>query len=117
MDHFRMLLTNYNVPHVLVFYMFLFFICSCCPYSLICCNVHVLPFVLIVITNYYVSLIVGMAASQPNKPTMKEGGEDEMTGWWEKAAKKLREKDAAALKKKKEEELEEKRKEREKNGP
>ena len=53
-----------------------------------------------------------MAASQPNKPTMKEDGEDEMAGWWEKAAKKLREEDAAALKKKKEEDLEEKRKER-----
>ncbi|XBH58029.1 hypothetical protein VPH35_079533 [Triticum aestivum] len=52
-----------------------------------------------------------MAASQPNKPTMKEDGEDEMAGWWEKAAKKLREEDAAALKKKKEEELEENRKE------
>ncbi|XBH80830.1 hypothetical protein VPH35_106498 [Triticum aestivum] len=54
-----------------------------------------------------------MAASQPNKPTMKEDGEDEMAGWWEKAAKKLREEDAAKLKKKKEEELEEKRKEEE----
>ena len=52
-----------------------------------------------------------MAASQPNKTTMKEDGEDEMAGWWEKAAKKLREEDAATLKKKKEEELEEKRKE------
>ena len=90
-----------------MFHMFLFFMSSCC-------NVHVLPFVLIVITNYYVSLIVGMAASHPNKPTMKEDGEDEMAGWWEKAVKKLREEDAAALKKKKkEEELEEKRKERE----
>ncbi|XBH94614.1 hypothetical protein VPH35_085348 [Triticum aestivum] len=58
-----------------------------------------------------------MAASQPNKPTMKEDGEDEMVGWWEKAAKKLREEDAAKLKKKKkkkkEEELEEKRKAKE----
>ena len=55
---------------------------------------------------------IDMAASQPNKATMKglEDGEDEMAGWWEKAAKKLREEDAAALKKK-EEELEEKRKE------
>ncbi|XBI84958.1 hypothetical protein VPH35_093168 [Triticum aestivum] len=53
-----------------------------------------------------------MAASQPNKPTMKEDGEDEMAGWWEKAAKKLRDEDAVALKKKKEEELEKKRKER-----
>src|SRR4051794_25227231 len=64
-DHFRMLLTNYNVSYVLVFHMFLFFICSCC-------NVQVISFVLIVITNYYVSLIVGMVASQPNKPTIKE---------------------------------------------
>ena len=49
-----------------------------------------------------------MAASQPNKATMKglEDGEGEMVGWWEKAAKKLREEDEAALKKKKEEELE-----------
>ena len=69
-----------------------------------------LPFVLIVLTNHYVPLIVGMAASQPNKPTMKEDGEDEMAGWWEKAAKKLREEDAAKLKKKKEEELEKERK-------
>ncbi|XP_073356740.1 uncharacterized protein [Aegilops tauschii subsp. strangulata] len=52
----------------------------------------------------------GMAASQPNKPTMKEDGEDEMAGWWEKAVKKLREEDAAKLKKKKEEELEKERK-------
>ncbi|XBI34966.1 hypothetical protein VPH35_120713 [Triticum aestivum] len=52
-----------------------------------------------------------MAASQPNKPTMKEDGKDEMAGWWEKAAEKLREEDAAKLKKKKEEELEKKRKE------
>ena len=72
-----------------------------------------LPFVLIVLTNHYVPLIVGMAASQPNKPTMKEDGEDEMAGWWEKAAKKLREEDAAKLKKEKEEELEEKRKAKE----
>ena len=72
-----------------------------------------LPFVLIVLTNHYVPLIVGMAASQPNKPTMKEDGEDEMAGWWEKAAKKLREEDAAKLKKKKEEELKEKRKAKE----
>ncbi|XBI73043.1 hypothetical protein VPH35_066871 [Triticum aestivum] len=52
-----------------------------------------------------------MAASQPNKATMKglEDGEGEMAGWWEKAAKKLREEDAAKLKKKKEEELEKKR--------
>ena len=58
---------------------------------------------------------IDMAASQPNKPTMKglEDGEGEMAGWWEKAAKKLREEDAVALKKKKEEELEEKSKERE----
>ncbi|KAM3193040.1 hypothetical protein ACQJBY_069923 [Aegilops geniculata] len=54
-----------------------------------------------------------MAASQPNKPTMKEDGEDEMAGWWEKAVKKLREEDAAKLKKKKEEELEKERKEKE----
>ncbi|KAM3391172.1 hypothetical protein ACQJBY_012688 [Aegilops geniculata] len=54
-----------------------------------------------------------MTASQPNKPTMKEDGEDEMAGWWEKAAKKLREEDAAKLKKKKEEELETERKRRE----
>ncbi|XBI54510.1 hypothetical protein VPH35_036526 [Triticum aestivum] len=54
-----------------------------------------------------------MSASQPNKPTMKEDGEDEMAGWWEKAAKKLREEDAAKLKKKKEEELEKERKEKE----
>nr|XP_040242196.1 inner centromere protein-like [Aegilops tauschii subsp. strangulata] len=54
-----------------------------------------------------------MAASQPNKPTMKEDGEDEMAGWWEKATKKLREEDAAKLKKKKEEELEKERKEKE----
>ena len=61
---------------------------------------------------------IDMAASQPNKATMKglEDGEGEMAGWWEKAAKKLREEDEAALKKKKEEELEEMRKEREKNG-
>ena len=72
-----------------------------------------LPFVLIVLTNHYVSLIVGMAASQPNKPTMEEDGEDEMAGWWEKAAKKLREEDAAALEKKKQEDLKEKRKEQE----
>ena len=72
-----------------------------------------LPFVLIVLTNHYVPLIVGMAASQPNKPTMKEDGEDEMAGWWEKAAKKLRDEDAAKLKKKEEElEKEMKRKER-----
>ena len=45
MDHFRMLLTNYNVS------IYIFSICSCCPYSLICCDVHVLQFVLIVITN------------------------------------------------------------------
>ena len=95
MDHFRM---------------FLFFICSSFSYVLVA---HVLPFVFIVFTDHYVSLIVGMAASQPNKPTMKEDGEDEMAGWWEKAAKKLREEDAAKLKKKKEEELEKKRKERE----
>ena len=63
-----------------------------------------------VFTNHYVSLIVGMAASQPNKPTMKEDGEDEMAGWWEQAAKKLREEDATKLKKKKEEELEKERK-------
>ena len=85
-----------------MYHMFLFFICSSFSY--------VLPFVLIVLTNHYVSLIVGMAASQPNKPTMKEDGEDEMAGWWEKAAKKLREEDAAKLKKKKEEELEKERK-------
>ncbi|XBI45594.1 hypothetical protein VPH35_110045 [Triticum aestivum] len=89
--------------------MFLFFICSSFSYVLV---VHVLLIVFIVFTDHYVSLIVGMAASQPNKPTMKEDGEDEMAGWWEKAAKKLRDEDAAALKKK-EEELKKKRKERE----
>ncbi|XBH99702.1 hypothetical protein VPH35_128959 [Triticum aestivum] len=58
-----------------------------------------------------------MAASQPNKPTMKgveeKDGEGEMAGWWEKATKKLREEDAAALDKEKKEEIEEKRKEHE----
>ena len=92
-----------------MFQMFLFFICSSFSYVLL---LHVLPFVFIVFTNHYVSLIVGMAASQPNKPTMKEDGEDEMAGWWEKAAKKLREEDAAKLKKKKEEELEKERKQK-----
>ncbi|XBI02361.1 hypothetical protein VPH35_130925 [Triticum aestivum] len=90
--------------------MFLFFICSSFSYVLVA---HVLPFVFIVFTDHYVSLIVGMAASQPNKPTMKEDGKDEMAGWWEKAAKKLRDEDEAALKKKKEEELEKERKETE----
>jgi hypothetical protein len=35
MDHFRMLLTNYNVS------IFFFFICSCCPYMLqcTCCSI------------------------------------------------------------------------------
>jgi hypothetical protein len=58
-----------------------------------------------------------MAASQPNKPTMKgveeKDGEGEMARWWEKAARKLREEDAAALEKKKQHEFEEKMKEKE----
>ncbi|XBI87324.1 hypothetical protein VPH35_025437 [Triticum aestivum] len=90
--------------------MFFFFICSSFSYVLVA---HVIPFVFIVFTDHYVSLIVGMAASQPNKPTMNEDGEDEMAGWWEKAAKKLRDEDEAALKKKNEEELEKERKETE----
>ena len=48
-----MFLTNYNVSYVLVF-----------------------PYVLLVITNYPVCLIVGMAASQPN-----------MKGWRRRMAK------------------------------
>ena len=36
MDHFRMFLTNYNVSYVLVFHMFLFFICSCFTCASIC---------------------------------------------------------------------------------
>jgi hypothetical protein len=56
-----------------------------------------------------------MAASQPNKATMKgvEEKEGEMPGWWEKAARKLREEDAAAVERKKQEEFEEKMKEKE----
>ncbi|XP_037439270.1 axoneme-associated protein mst101(1)-like [Triticum dicoccoides] len=64
-------------------------------------------------SNLPINLFTSMAASQPNKPTMKEDGEDEMAGWWEKAAKKLRDEDAAKLKKKEEElEKEMKREER-----
>ena len=53
-----------------------------------------------------------MAASQPNKETMKdtEGG-GEIPGWWDKVVKKVREEEAAALAKKKEEEYEKKREE------
>ena len=36
MDHFRMLLTNYNVSNVLVFHMFFFFICSYFTCASIC---------------------------------------------------------------------------------
>jgi len=57
-----------------------------------------------------------MAASQPNKATMKgveeKDGEGEMPGWWEKAAKKVREEEAAALEKKKQKEFEERQKEK-----
>ena len=94
-----------------------YFICCSCPYSLVCCNLHVFLYGLLVITNHYVFVIVGMAASQPNKPTMKgveeKDGEGEMAGWLEKAVRKVREEDAAALEKKKQHEFEEKMKKKE----
>ena len=72
--------------------------------------------VVLVLTNYYVPIFVGMAASQPNKATMKgveeKDGEGEMPGWWEKAVKKVREDEAAAVEKKKQKEFEERQKEK-----
>ena len=93
MDHFRTWL------HFIIIFMF--------P------NIIFMLF-LSLLTNV-LQFFIDMAASQPNKATMKglEDGEGEMAGWWEKAAKKLREEDEAALKKKKEEELEKERKETE----
>ena len=65
---------------------------------------YIIKFVVLTITF---SIVIDMAASQPNKPTRKwdEDRDDEgkRPGWWKEAARKVREKEAAEQARKEEE--------------
>ena len=60
-----------------------------------------------VVLTIILSIVIDMAASQPNKPTRKwdedRDDEGERPGWWKEAARKVREKDAAEQARKEEE--------------
>ena len=56
-----------------------------------------------VVLTIILSIVIDMAASQPNKPTRKWDDEGERPGWWKEAARKVREKEAAEQARKEEE--------------
>ena len=60
-----------------------------------------------VVLTIILSIVIDMAASQPNKPTRKwdedRDDEGERPGWWKEAARKVREKEAAEQVRKEEE--------------
>ena len=64
----------------------------------------------VVLLMFKLQLFVGMAATQPNKPTMRRGDdsdeEGERPGWLEVGLRKVREQDAAELARKKKEDEE-----------